>query len=242
MKKFSLRPLLPGELSGFTQRILAYLESFIADEPVVKIVYDRIARFLVDLQNALSRDKKSAYTERLLEKDMLRDNAFIRFRDYCNSFLKDPDPSKSASARAIMALVRRIGFSLHSQSYLRQTDAMTRLIADLKKPEMQAHATNLQAESHVELMETAAAEFEAVRQEKVDVETAEEYERVYNVFRNLNNDIQTLIYFLDLLKEEGYKPETLPGIMSSVEQEITDVLAVARARETREENMEEGEE
>lgn len=242
MKKFSLHLLLPGELAAFTQRILGYLESFIAGEIVIKIVYDRIGRLLNDLQNSLSRDKKSAYTKRLLEKDMLRDNAFIQFRDYCKSFLKDSDSSKKNSAIDVMSLIDRFGFALHRLSYLRQTDSMTRLIDELKKPVMFAHVTDLEAESHLERMETAANEFEAVRQEKVDVETAQEYERVYAVFRDLNYGIQSMIYFLDLLNEEGYKPDELPGAMSSIEQEITSALATARARETREENMEKEEE
>lgn len=83
--------------------------------------------------------------------------------------------------------------------------------------------------------DTANAEYETLRQEKVDVETQQEYQQVYEVFRTLDAELKSYIQFMAMLNKANYKPE-LVEIMSSVEKEITDVTAKASARATRKAN------
>lgn len=236
MKKFSLYNLLPGELAMLTQRVLNFLIAFIANEPAIKAIWDMITRYLTELNKSLSRDKKSGYTIRLLELDVVRDDAFIRFRDYVKSFLRDPDTSKREAAKKITDIIKRHGYSLFKLPYLQQSDTMSRLIAELKEPVNLEAVTKLDGTGHLQSMDAAAIEFETVRKEKVDEETKQEYLRVHQVFRDLSNDLKDLIKSLDLAKKANYKPEELTDIISSIEKEVLDATANARARETRKEN------
>jgi hypothetical protein len=80
MKRISFYFLLPDELAAIANRIFGFIFSFIQTEPCLKAAYDQVFKNMNVLNKALSKDRKSQYTLRLLKKDMERDNAFISFR------------------------------------------------------------------------------------------------------------------------------------------------------------------
>jgi AraC-like DNA-binding protein len=89
-----------------------------------------------------------------LELDMDRDDAFIRFRDYVKSFLRDPDSAKKEAAKKVTDLIKRHGYSLYKLPYMQQSDALGRLIAELKEPASLTNVTKLGGTGHMQMMDT----------------------------------------------------------------------------------------
>jgi hypothetical protein len=238
MKKIILSILLPEQLTAITQRVLIFMAGFVAPFPALKAAYDHVIFNLDDLEKSLSRDKKSRYTLQLLEKDAKRDNAFLAFRDFIKTCMRDTEDNFRDMGNQTMEVIKRHGYTMYSLPYVENTDALKRLIKELKKPSNMEMITAMGATRYFHNMENAASEFEKLRKEKVDEESELNYKQIRQAYYALSTNLKKLVYFLDLLDEAGFNPE-LPEIMSSIEMEITDAMAISKGRGTRKDNKKE---
>jgi hypothetical protein len=236
MKKFTLFNLLPEELAVVARRVLNFISVFVQNDASLKAAYDLLINNLNELKKSMSKDKKSRYTIKLLEKDAERDNAFICFRDFIKAFRKSNDNLKKEAAKLLLNIIQKYGFTLYKLPVVQQSDVMNRMMSELKQAKNLEAIKILGAAEQLEIMDVATTEYESLRHEKVDVETQQEFLHVRTAFRELGADLKDLIKFLALLKKANYNPELLPNIISSIEKEITDAMATARSRETRKEN------
>jgi hypothetical protein len=115
----------------------------------------------------MARKDSTDLTAELAEKDAARDLAFVGFRDYCKAFTSTPDAAKSAAAKKLEALIRKLGWSLHSEGYTEQTAAQKTLIESLETAEYAKAVSAIGAEPWVANLKASNAAFEAAKELKM---------------------------------------------------------------------------
>ena len=116
MSKLSISLLNAEECLALNERLLNVLQSDLRQDTVVNKVVPHLIDLSTNLSNLLSRaGNTSDITDQLAEKNKIRDDAFISFRDYCVVFTHVPVPKQVAAAEKLVALVRRIDWRLYAQ-------------------------------------------------------------------------------------------------------------------------------
>lgn len=124
---------------------------------------------LEKLKQALLALRSNALVKELGELDLLRDNAFIMFRDYISLYARSAVEAKKAAYDRIWPLIKKAGVGLWSLGDAEETGKLQSLFLELDKTERQADLQELNAITEFYApLKTAEANFEALTANKLD--------------------------------------------------------------------------
>ena len=235
MKNVSIYILNVEECYALNERLMNVFKADLARDVFVGKLLPILVELNADLSAIMANTGSSTLTKQLADRNRARDAAFTGFRDYCKAFINAPDPVQSAAAGKLVALIRKIGWSLHRQGYTEQTASVEALNEALAEPEYAQAVSAIKAESWVQgLLETNAA-FEVVVKKKNESIAFKDIPPINECKRKMVKYLKPLLSYLEIMAE--LEPKTHADAVTKLSEEIEYVMTAAKARRTRKENQ-----
>ena len=236
MSKLSISLLNAEECLALNERLLNVLQSDLKQDTVVNKVVPHLIDLSTNLSNLLSRaGNTSDITDQLAEKNKIRDDAFISFRDYCVVFTHVPVPKQVAAAEKLVALVRRIDWRLYAQGYTEQTSSQKSLLKALAEPEYAEAVTTIKATNWINYMKTSNDDFERVLALKNEFMARKKGLTLVECRRKMLTYLKPLLGYLKLMNT--IDPNSYEDAMALIDEAIEYVSAIAKSRQTRKEHQ-----
>ena len=233
---FSHTLLYAPELHTAASRFLSIFSRAPADEYLTRQC-NLVKSSVEKLEDSLQRDRSSAFTGTLAEKDNTRDRIFVGFRDFLNGLLGlgDVMPKKAEAAKVIFEIFRRNDLGLYREGYIRESAKLNVLLDELSSPENIAHLKTLNAMHLYEALRNAQQDFEGVYQEKVNEEAKKEYPLLKETASDIAYRLDALFAYIDTNALD--LPDRYKSVVEELNEAIVDIMTPARARQTRKENI-----
>ncbi len=212
------------------------------DESIVQKLTTVVQADVEAVEQALGRERASSFTAQLAERDQERDDAFVALRDFAKASSSRGKSEVAKAGELIYRIFQRRGLTLYRLGYMQQSAALNLLFEDLSMPAAQNSLEVLQAVSWLDDLRTAHEAFEQTYSEKVSSEARQDYPLLRAARLRLGRHVETLLGCLEVLQrfveQDGTEAElaTLSQLTGKVNEIITEVMTVARARRTRESN------
>lgn len=236
MKNIVIKLLNVDECYMLNKRLIDVFETDLQKESSVAAVLPHLNELTADLFAILAnKNDSNSLTKQLAEEDKARDAAFISFRDYSKSFLREPNPIQSAAAEGLTELIQKVGWTLYNHGYTEQTAAEETLIEKLAEPEYVKAVKAIKAEDRVLNLQETNARFEKTLKLKTDAEARGNISTVYDCRSRIARYLKPLLVYLELMADVS--PETYALAATRIDESIEYVLTVAKARHTRKENQ-----
>jgi hypothetical protein len=193
-----------------------------------------ISQTINNLEEALGRVAKSGYTQKKIELDDTRDDLYIGFNKQVKSNLRHFKRKKREAAALLFEIISRREPSLQELTYAENTAELNLLVADMDKEDVQGALKLLNLNEWYEELKKVNEDFKALVQEQVDAENIDDTPLLRNTKREL------FFYFRVIFSKIAYytykEQEPYVAVTSKIHDLITDIKAVAEARETRKES------
>ena len=236
MSKLSISLLNAEECLALNERLLNVLQSDLKQDTVVNKVVPHLIDLSTNLSNLLSRaGNTSDITDQLAEKNKIRDDAFISFRDYCVVFTHVPVPKQVDAAEKLVALVRRIDWRLYAQGYTEQTSSQKSLLKALAEPEYAEAVTTINATNWINYMKTSNDDFERVLALKNEFMARKKGLTLVECRRKMLTYMKPLLGYLKLMNT--IDPDSYKDAMALIDEAIEYVSTIAKSRQTRKEHQ-----
>ncbi len=184
----------------------------------------------------LGRTFGSDLTADINNADTARDDAFLTLRMGLEFLERRPEPVGSAAAR-LLEIVRNRDYSLQALGDREETVQLKALLGDLDQPAAQADLMTVGLSADVEAMRQAQQTFDDLIAQRAAEEAGEELPLLRTVRGYLRQDLEVLRN--DIASAERRDPVIWGDLATEMSQPITEVVAMARARRTREKNEQE---
>jgi hypothetical protein len=224
--------LLPNELVTLVNRLIAIIEKALANIPFIQKVIKLVKDDLVDLEKTLTKDLSSEYTQQLLDRDNLRDSAFLGLRDFVRANTHRINLEIVKAAEMVYNIIKKHGTALYKMGYIQQSAKLKLLFNELNEPLVQQALATIQAASWYEELKSTQAEFEQMYAEKITDATKKDYPQLYDAKAKLGRDLSVLLDAISVVEKIDDEPD-VTTIVHQINEVITDVMTQARARRTR---------
>ncbi len=122
------------EIEACSERILSLITKTLPAEPALQFMLPLMDRDRKALKKALSSSRSSAFTQQIAEADEVRDDAFVVFRNTCETATRRRSkPDLIAAGQLLMRLIEAQGYSLQAMGYSAQTGVLNSLFDSLKE-------------------------------------------------------------------------------------------------------------
>ncbi len=240
MKNFPISITDSNELYGFSTRTSTVLDNRLSGDAFVSSYNKSLKEANSELASALGRNLGSDFTGLLFTGDVKRDDGFISLRDYTRSECHSADPARVEAALKVYEAVVNVGTTIYKLGYVDETAKLEALFSELDKPEMQAALQAIEATGRYETLKAAQLEFEATYKDKTITESEINYPLVKDSKIKIAKALNWLLSYVEAnaeLNTDGFvKAE------SEIDEIITDIVTIARARKTRDSNSKKKEE
>jgi hypothetical protein len=186
------------------------------------------------MEKAMGKALKSGFTSLLFDSDKFRDDAFLGLRSYIRTYTFVADPAKRAAAMSLEFTLGTVGRNIHRLGYMDQTAKMNTLIENFSAEGAQQHLTTINGTEWFTEMVTAQKNFETVYQTKTSTESAIDLPLLKDSKRKITNALDPLLTYIET--NEGLNPTVYKPLVAKLNEIITEITAIARARITRVEN------
>ena len=235
MNNLSITILNTEECYMLNKRLINVFETDLEKEAAVSKVMPNLIELNADLSAILERTNQNAMTKQLAAKDEERNAAFINFRDYCKAYTSEPDPILSAAAKKLTALIREIGWTLYQQGYTEQTASQEALVNALAEPEYAEAITAINATARVSYLQSTNMAFEESLRIKTEIKSRKDIPFIRECKREMVRYLKPLLVYLKLMAD--VKPDVYSAAVAKIDEAVEYVMTVARARQTRKENL-----
>ena len=225
------------ECCTLSDRLISVFKSDLSEEPSVQKIFPHIEALNDDLTSVMSRiTSNTDLTRQIAENDAARDTAFIGFRDYCKAFTNMPDPKQADAAGKLTELIRKLGWTLYADGYTEQSASLQGLFEALEKPKYAQAVVAIKAEPLVVNLQVANATFEATVAEKTKIANRQDDVPMARECRQkMSRYLKPLLGYIGLMADVD--PAGYANTNEKVTKITEDIMAVARARQTRKENQ-----
>jgi len=237
MRNFPISILHPEELHTGTDRMIKVVETEITDDGYITELLTPLKENNDELADYIGKDSSSEYTNLLSNQDEVRDNLYTGFRDYCISFCNNYDASKEEAGIYLNHIFHERGFSMQTYGYASQTSSMIVLFNDLDKPKASAAIATVDGTEWYNKLKEEQDKFEQLYKEKVDNESVKQTPQIKAVKKRLSNLLNALLTYVDQKSE--FNSEKFNPVADKLDEIITDIVSIARARQTRKVNSSE---
>jgi len=223
------------------QLVVKFTGKYIASTTTLQPIYDRLMAYRNQMEQAMYKEKGSAYTEQLQRLDEQQDHGFLCLRYHVVAGLYNiSDTSVGGKAKKIEDIIRRHGWSLFSFGYQKQLAVSRSLIAELKKPENDTLISDLELNDVFDAWSNAVNQFEQLFTQKVEASSTAPTKVASELGKEVVDMLEKLLpgwyYQAEFGSDANYK-ELVDQIMEGA----GDIETQARARETRRKNQKEAE-
>lgn len=222
------------EFHTCAMRIDEIIESILPNDPFILKVKPLFKIPLADLTKAIGRTTDSVSVELLGDADDVRDTRYLALRNFCNALTVDKDKNIADAATYLTAIIRELGWSMHRKGKTVETSLLKSMFEKFDKAPASTHLTTTGAQEKYADLKTAQAEFEDTFYSKVDAKTQEVYPLIRSSRQSTLRYLDALLSYIDMLAEID-KADYLVA-SQKIDEVITELEAIARARITRKEN------
>ena len=231
---FPYRGITNNQLFTLSNQVYSLLSNELPkNNPFIQDVLQDISQTINNLEEALGRVSKSGYTQKKDELDDTRDDLLIGFKKQVKSNLRHFKKGKREAAALLIEILERREPSLQRLTFAENTAELDLLFADMDIEKPQQALAQLNLMSWYEELKKVNEQFKALVQEQVDKESSEDTPLLQTTKKEL------LFYFRVIFSKIAYYTlkgqEPYPAVMEKIADLVTDIKAVAEARETRKE-------
>ena len=237
MKKLPFSLLSSNELFTTSSRINEACKLSLSSDIYVSNLCSSIDQGNNDLSKGLGKSLNSDFTPLLLVQDQVRDNAFIGLRDFFTSYSHSSDPAKAAAGRNLTAIFENIGNSAYRLGYVVETSKINSLIANLSVPAAVKDMECVGATEWFAQLKTSQSEFEKIYNAKIVTESAIDYPLVKDARERISRYLKGLMNYIEI--NTDLDEAKFGSTNEKINEIITEIVAIIRARETRSENKKE---
>jgi hypothetical protein len=237
MKNLPFSLLSSNELFTTSSRINEACKSTLNNDVYVSNLCSSIDQGNRDLSKGLGKSLNSDFTPLLLVQDLKRDHAFVGLRDFFTSYSHSSDPAKATAGRNLTAIFENIGNSAYRLGYVVETSKINSLLANLSVPAAVKDMECIGATEWFEQLKTSQSEFEKTYNAKIETDSAIDYPLVKNARDQITRYLKGLMNYIEIntdLDKAKFGPAK-----DKINEIITEIVAIIRARETRSENKKE---
>ena len=233
---YSLLPL--DGYYTFSQRFLELLKAASSGTLDLAAVISPLGSVFLKFESAYKKERKSEYTAKLAKADEVRDNAYLALRHYLVACSYASVDGYSAAANTLLSIFKRLGWSMQKAGYQTESSRLGNLIAELQQEGNAALLTTLEATAWLERMMTAADAFEAMYQQKLTAEAADDTTSAYRLRKVLQQQIEMSLSWMEV-QQQFNKSDELSTLIGQVNELIANTMTTARANATRKSSVEE---
>ena len=237
MKKLPFSLLSSNELFTTSSRINEACKLSLSSDIYVSNLCSSIDQGNNDLSKGLGKSLNSDFTPLLLVQDQVRDNTFIGLRDFFTSYSHSSDPAKATAGRNLTAIFENIGNSAYRLGYVVETSKINSLIANLSVPAAVKDMECVGATEWFAQLKTSQSEFEKIYNAKIVTESAIDYPLVKDARERISRYLKGLMNYIEI--NTDLDEAKFGSTNEKINEIITEIVAIIRARETRSENKKE---
>jgi hypothetical protein len=231
MNEFPLSILDSYELYTGSRRINESVSSALGSDNFVKSLCQQITDGNKGMEKAMGKALRSGYTSQLFDSDKARDDASLGFKSFVHTYTFSVDSTKRAAALSLEDIIKAVGTNIHRLGYVDQTAKMNSLIDKLGTAEAQQNITAINAMEWYNQIVTTQKNFEAVYQTKANADSEIDMPLLKDSKKKITQALVPLLSYIEsnaMLNPTVFKP-----VEEKLNQLITEIVAIARARITR---------
>lgn len=222
--------LSPAEISTLAKRLLPVI---VREPEFVGQVCTLVAQDTDQVTDLMNRERSNPLTVTIAEKDGFRDDAFVALRDHCKSARRRRKAGFEDAAEKLIAVIERHGNTLHRLGYAEQTAKLTSLLAELATEPLASAVKTIQAEILVEELQAAQNEFLAAQQQSVEAGATSESMPLRAVQQTLSASVTGLLEIVEFQARLNPDSAAIANSIAQIDDLLTETMALARARKTR---------
>jgi len=231
----SFRNYKIDEQISFCQTVLEIFKNHDAEALLIKALHDQLIAAVEAAQLAAEGNRGSALTSGLQEREHIRDEALVGYRNHIEAGTHRTNPEWVENSELLVHLYRTFGWSFHVESNVVQTSRIAEMDKILKSDrKYQAALTNTQSTEWWDDVLTANAQYI-----EMEARRSAEYANDANnatVYKELREAYQKLADMLNAVyKVQG--GAAIEQIALSINQKADEYKARIKARTTRRENQ-----
>ncbi len=231
IKPINSRYLSTEEVYVLANNIQTLIESSEIEENFKTKLLTCIKKEIPSFQEALNRNKKNPLTISKKEKDTIRDNYFLGLRSHIESMTYHWEESINKAAHSVSEVIERHGHSLHILGYTEETALLNSLISELQQEPGSTNITTTGAQEWLTKLSEAQIDFEKTKSDAIDIDSLEKPSLVKT--KNLViKDLNDVLNYIGI-EERFNETPAINNLISKINQNISSVVTIAKARNTR---------
>ena len=233
MKTFFPSIFTANELHTLATRSESIITSGLGTDPYITKVTTVFKVNVANLTMVIGRTTDSSIIVILQAKDDVRDARYLSLRDFIKSCTNDADQAIASAAKTLEDIFREIGWSLYLEGNTVESSLLKSLIEKLGKEPAKSAITAIGADAKLAALIAAHTDFETTFQGKVDSKAKEDYPKMRESKLAVAKYLGYLLSYIECLAEiDG---GTYREAEAAIDEVITEVTAIARSRQTRNE-------
>ena len=229
---FSLFP--SKELFTFSKNSITLIEAKKTQIPVVVPFLLNAKTKNDNFQSALERESKNPFIKNQSEKDKIRVDAFLAFRNFSESGTTRRKAGVSVAAEAIVAVIRKHARTVQSLGLKAKTAAITNIISEIKT-KYAAELTLIGGDELLDELTVSQSEFESAVQKVIESASAINEPTVAEARPETVAALKALFQIISL-QEIAAPSADLTALIASLNELVTTSLSTVKASDTRAEN------
>ncbi len=231
MKPILAHLLSKEEFYTLSKRLLHAIASSAIPAPGKDLLVNRLQAPFQVYEAALNRSVGNPLTKEVEVHDAFRDQCFLGFRTQVEAHTYHWDTSKQAAAKALREVIRRHSWTMQNNGYKKQTAQQGALIQEIGREPAAIQLQLLGLEEWFQQLVNAGQAFEQILQKR-EMADSQESVTLVDSRKALYNDLQATLSFLESQMAFAASAE-LQQLIHTLNEIITGVTSVAKARHTR---------
>lgn len=236
LRDLSVSKTTHAEFAGISAYYLKVIKQYLSDNSMLMIIVVIIQNSLDKLIESMSAIRINKLIEETVRLDEVRDNAFITFRNMIRAFVKSDVPDEKKAYDELWPVIIKLGTTLYAEGYLEQSARLDTLFQEMKRPEKVAAISTLGITARLDKLVQAESDFKLVYNEKIALETSNDYPTLKEARTELTpliNDLLPTLRMAALAAPEGADLKWIDLMNEQTDLVMTQVAA----RKTRKEKL-----
>lgn len=234
ISNFNLALFPSNELFTFTKNTISLVDAKKTQISVVVPFLTNVTTKLAAFQSALEREKNNPLVKIQSENDKIRIDAFMSFRNYCESASTRRKEGVPAAAAILIAAIRKYTWSIQLLGQKARTAAISNIISEIKTKYV-AELTLTGGNELLDELALAQLDYETSANKVIESASHQNEPTVAETRPELTAALKSLYQMVSLQEIAAPSPD-VTELISSLNELITTSLATVKASDTRAEN------
>ena len=230
---FSLFPA--KELFTFGRSSIALIDSKKELVPAVRPFLTNAVNRNENFRRALERETKNPFIKNQSEKDTIRINAFMAFRNYCESASTRRKEGVPAAAEVIITIIRKHHWSIQTIGQKSRTAVITNIISEIKTKHSE-ELTLIGGDELLDELTESQMDFETAAHQVIEAASEASEPTVAETRPELIIALKALFQIISL-QEIAAPSADVTTLIAAVNELISNSLSTVKAAGTRAENL-----